>query len=88
MKKTVTNELGEIVVMMDRSDRGPLTEEELDMLGRPDDFADEEDDECPPMTEEMFAQMERDIELKRRIRAARTGQVITRSDAGMTIAVG
>ena len=88
MKRTVTNEMGEIVVMMDRSDRGPLTEEELEMINQLEDFVDEEDDECPPMPEEMFVEMERDTDARRRIRAARGGQTAGRTGVGMASAVG
>ena len=71
MKRTIVNEFGETIVTMDASDRGPLTEEEQGMILKLDDFEDEYDEECPPMPEEMFAQMMNDIEARRRARVSR-----------------
>ena len=68
MKRTTVNEFGETVVTMDRSDRGPLTKEEQQMIIHLDSFQDEYDEDCPPMPEEMFLQMQNDIEAKRRRR--------------------
>ena len=60
MKRTVVNELGERVVVMDRSDRGPLTDEERDVIARLDDVIDEYDEDCPEVPEAMAVQMRED----------------------------
>ena len=61
MKKTMINEFGEHIVIMDRSDRGPLTKEEQVMLADMDAFEDTYDEDCPEMPEEMILQMRKDI---------------------------
>ena len=65
MKREIINEHGEQVVTMDRSDRGPLTDEEKDMIARMDEFNDEYDEDCPPMPETMAVQMRKDIASRR-----------------------
>lgn len=65
MKRQIINEFGEQVTTMDRSDRGPLTDEERKMIANMDDFEDEYDEECPPMPEAMIVQMRQDIASKR-----------------------
>ena len=70
MKKTVINENGEQIVVMDRSDRGPLTEEERAMIANMDSVVDEDDVDCPEIPEAMIEQMKRDIAKRRRKRRA------------------
>ena len=65
MKREIINEHGEHVVTMDRSDRGPLTDEEKDMIARMDEFNDEDDEDCPPMPDAMAVQMRNDIASRR-----------------------
>ena len=50
---------------MDRSDRGPLTDEEKEMIANMDNFDDEYDEDCPPMPEAMIVQMRQDIASRR-----------------------
>ena len=59
------NEFGEQVTTMDRSDRGPLTDEEKEMIANMDNFDDEYDEDCPPMPEAMIVQMRQDIASRR-----------------------
>ena len=61
MKNMIINEFGEHLVIMDRSDRGPLTEEERSMIANMDKIVDDYDDECPEMPRDMIIQMRRDI---------------------------
>jgi hypothetical protein len=61
MKKLTLNEYGEQVVTMEKSDRGPLTEEEKQMIADLDTFEDMYDEECPPIPAEMAEQMKKDI---------------------------
>ena len=70
MRKTVINENGEQLVVMDRSDRGPLTEEERQMIAAMDDFEDELDEDCPAMPEAMAEQMRQDIAQRRALSRA------------------
>lgn len=70
MKKTVVNKYGEQLVVMDRSDRGPLTDEERIMLANMDSVVDEADEDCPEMPEAMIEQMQRDIAQRRDARRA------------------
>ena len=67
MKKLTLNEYGEQVVTMEKKDRGPLTEEEKQMIADLDNFDDVYDEDCPPMPVEMVEQMKKDIK-------ARTGK--------------
>ncbi len=66
MKTTMINDAGERIVIMDRSDRGPLSDEERDMLSHMDDIVDDYDDECPMMPDAMIKQMRRDINDRRK----------------------
>ncbi len=66
MKTTMVNDFGESVVVMDRSDRGPLTKEELQMIADMDKVVDEYDDDCPEMPDAMISQMRRDIAKRNR----------------------
>ena len=61
MKKETINELGEHIVTMNSADRGPLTEEEKDMIAHLNEVEDEYDEDCPPMPEAMRLQMMQDI---------------------------
>ena len=65
MKKTVINENGEQLVVMDRADRGPLSEEERRMILKMDSVEDEPDEDCPDMPEAMVIQMRHDIAERR-----------------------
>ncbi len=68
MKKLTINEYGEQVMTMKKSDRGPLTQEEKQMIADLDSFEDEYDENCPPMPTEMAEQMRKDIETRIRER--------------------
>ena len=61
-------EHGEQVVVMDRADRGPLTDEERAMIVNMDSVIDEDDEDCPEIPEAMIKQMKRDIAQKRGVR--------------------
>ena len=61
MKNMMINEFGERIVVMDRSDRGPLTDEERTMISNMDNIVDQYDDDCPEIPEEMIVQMRIDI---------------------------
>ena len=65
MKNIIVNEFGEHLVAMDRSDRGPLTEEERTMISNMDNIADEYDEDCPEIPDEMIAKMRSDIANRR-----------------------
>ncbi len=65
MKIISVNEYGEQVVTMKRSDRGPLTDEEEQMIANLEGFEDKYDEDCPPMSEEMIEQMRKDIEVRK-----------------------
>lgn len=82
MKRTITNEFGETVVTMDSMDRGPLTEEEREMIRQMDDIDDEYDEDCPPMPEAMIIQMQNDIKMRRHARMARGAQASVRHGSG------
>ena len=64
MKRETINEFGETVITMTLGDLEPLTDADRKMLrsaaARPVTF----DEDCPPMSEEMIAQMEQDISEK------------------------
>lgn len=88
MKQTIVNEFGETVVTMESVDRGPLTDEELAMISRLDDFDDEYDEDCPAMPEAMIIQMQRDIELRRRSGLSRMARTTAGSSTGAMTAIG
>ena len=57
--RVIVNEFGEQVVTMNRSDRGPLSDEEKRMIADMDDLEDEDDEDCPPMPDAMIIQMKK-----------------------------
>ena len=77
MTGMVINEYGENVFVMDASERGSLTKEEEEMIARLDDFVDEDDEDCPPMPERMAEQMQREIEERKKKRAAMRATAVT-----------
>ncbi|MBO4395350.1 MAG: hypothetical protein J5819_03275 [Eubacterium sp.] len=77
MRRVVTNDLGETIVTIDAADRGPLSEEELEMISRMDDIEDEYDEDCPPIPEAMICQMRNDIEKKRHSRRPNNSHSVT-----------
>lgn len=60
MIRKVINELGERVIVMDRSDRGPLTDDERSVIAQLDDVIDEYDEDCSEVPEAMAVQMRAD----------------------------
>ena len=60
MKRVIINEMGERMVTMDREDRGPLTEEEMEMIRQAGKIPYIYDEDCPPMPDDMIAAMRQD----------------------------
>ena len=66
MKRSVVNEFGERVVVMELNDRGPFTAEEIEMMNNLEGFIDGDDEDCPPISEAMICQMRSDIANKKK----------------------
>ena len=66
MKRSIINEFGESVIVIDSSDRGPLTDEEIKMMENLEAFTDEYDEDCLPMPEAMVSQIKSDIANKKK----------------------
>ena len=69
MKQTI-NEFGEQVITMTLDERGPLSQEELQMLRNAQTMDPVFDEDCPPMPEEMHLEIQRNIANKRRTKSS------------------
>ena len=65
--KRYVNEHGEHMVQMTLNERGPLTDEEKEMLKRAREKAPVFDEDCPPLSEALHRQIQSRIARKHRM---------------------